>query len=79
MHIIVFNILYTYDFTGYYWTGVPNVILYFQDNDGDENYRMYKVNITNVNLVYENYLFNLTATNRLLHLIKFIQLAIKKA
>uniref|UniRef100_A0A914DNA8 Uncharacterized protein n=1 Tax=Acrobeloides nanus TaxID=290746 RepID=A0A914DNA8_9BILA len=33
--------------SGYQWTGVPNIILYYQDNDGDENYKLYKLNITN--------------------------------
>ncbi|KHN88848.1 Dipeptidyl peptidase family member 6 [Toxocara canis] len=28
------------------WTAVPNVIVYYQDNDGDENDRLYKLNIT---------------------------------
>ncbi|KAL7075175.1 hypothetical protein ACQ4LE_005619 [Meloidogyne hapla] len=32
---------------GYQWTGVPNIILFHQDNNGDENFRLYKVNITN--------------------------------
>ncbi|KAI1701197.1 prolyl oligopeptidase family domain-containing protein [Ditylenchus destructor] len=32
--------------SGYQWTGVPNMILYHQDNDGDENFRLFKVNIT---------------------------------
>jgi len=35
---------------GYQWTGVPNIILFHQDNNGDENFRLYKVNITNVNI-----------------------------
>ncbi|KAL3100240.1 hypothetical protein niasHT_026157 [Heterodera trifolii] len=33
--------------SGYQWTGVPNILLYHQDNDGDENYRLYKINISN--------------------------------
>lgn len=33
--------------TGYQWTGVPNIILYYQDNNGDENFRLFKANITN--------------------------------
>ncbi|KAE9550696.1 hypothetical protein FO519_006097 [Halicephalobus sp. NKZ332] len=32
---------------GFQWTGVPNVILFYQDTDGDENYKLYKLNITN--------------------------------
>uniref|UniRef100_A0AC35GFW9 Peptidase S9 prolyl oligopeptidase catalytic domain-containing protein n=1 Tax=Panagrolaimus sp. PS1159 TaxID=55785 RepID=A0AC35GFW9_9BILA len=32
---------------GFQWTGVPNVMLYYQDLDGDENYKLYKLNITN--------------------------------
>ena len=34
--------------SGFQWTGVPNVIVYSQDNDGDENHRLYKLNITKV-------------------------------
>src|SRR5690606_2156551 len=33
---------------GFQWTGVPNIILFYQDTDGDENYKLYKLNITNV-------------------------------
>ncbi|CAD5214390.1 unnamed protein product [Bursaphelenchus okinawaensis] len=32
--------------TGYHWTGVKNMILYTQDNDGDENLKLYKINVT---------------------------------
>ena len=35
---------------GFQWTGVPNVMLYYQDLDGDENYKLYKLNITNVSV-----------------------------
>ncbi|KAI6187832.1 Dipeptidyl peptidase family member 6 [Aphelenchoides besseyi] len=33
--------------SGYYWTGVPNVIIYSQDSDGDENTKLFKINIEN--------------------------------
>uniref|UniRef100_A0A915DQE4 Uncharacterized protein n=1 Tax=Ditylenchus dipsaci TaxID=166011 RepID=A0A915DQE4_9BILA len=33
--------------TGYQFTGVTNILLYHQDNDGDENFRLFKINITN--------------------------------
>ncbi|KAI1707818.1 prolyl oligopeptidase family domain-containing protein [Ditylenchus destructor] len=33
--------------SGYQWTGVTNIMLYHQDNDGDENFRLFKINITN--------------------------------
>uniref|UniRef100_A0A1I8A1S4 Peptidase_S9 domain-containing protein n=1 Tax=Steinernema glaseri TaxID=37863 RepID=A0A1I8A1S4_9BILA len=32
--------------TSFEFTGVPNVILFTQDNDGDENHRLYKLNLT---------------------------------
>ncbi|KAI6214454.1 hypothetical protein M3Y94_00270200 [Aphelenchoides besseyi] len=35
--------------SGYYWTGVPDVILYAQDNNGDENTKLYKISLTNPN------------------------------
>lgn len=38
--------------SGYQWTGVPNVLLYHQDNDGDENYRLYKINISTVRKLF---------------------------
>lgn len=34
------------DIDGFEWTGATNVIVYYQDNEGDENYRLYKLNIT---------------------------------
>uniref|UniRef100_A0A9J2P590 Peptidase S9 prolyl oligopeptidase catalytic domain-containing protein n=1 Tax=Ascaris lumbricoides TaxID=6252 RepID=A0A9J2P590_ASCLU len=35
-----------HDKNDFQWTGVPNIIIFYVDNNGDENYRLYKLNIT---------------------------------
>jgi hypothetical protein len=51
---------------GYQWTGVPNIMLYHQDNDGDENFRLYKINVTNVNFDSKiPFEFSLINTNKI--------------
>ncbi|PAV62082.1 hypothetical protein WR25_07488 [Diploscapter pachys] len=37
----------------YMWTGVPDIILYTQDNNGDENTRIYKKNISQAAIAEE--------------------------
>uniref|UniRef100_A0A158R5K4 Peptidase_S9 domain-containing protein n=1 Tax=Syphacia muris TaxID=451379 RepID=A0A158R5K4_9BILA len=37
------------DIADFYWTAIPNIIIFSQDNDGDENHRLYKLNITRAN------------------------------
>lgn len=32
--------------SGYQWTGVPNVLIYAQDNQGDENTMLFKLNVS---------------------------------
>uniref|UniRef100_A0A7E4WBH5 Prolyl endopeptidase n=1 Tax=Panagrellus redivivus TaxID=6233 RepID=A0A7E4WBH5_PANRE len=32
---------------GFQWTAVPDLMLFYQDTDGDENFKLYKLNISN--------------------------------
>jgi hypothetical protein len=59
--------------SGYHWTGVPNIVLYSQDADGDENLRLYKINVTDVSNRFKGHKIRRFSPHRLL---KFIQLAI---
>ncbi|KAK6049091.1 hypothetical protein COOONC_13404, partial [Cooperia oncophora] len=38
------------DVRNYYWTGVENVIIYLRDNDGDENWKLFKKNISDAEM-----------------------------
>lgn len=34
--------------SNYQWTGLPDIMLFTQDNNGDENTKLYKINISEV-------------------------------
>jgi hypothetical protein len=41
--------------SSYMWTGIPDIMLFTQDNNGDENTRLFKINISEVSFNQINF------------------------